>query len=479
MMNILIINPPIRIDDKPRHIPHGLSILANIIRENFKSNILFVDWNAHRYTSQKFDEIVKQFPCQILLIGGLISTYKYIISISETIKKYHPDCKIIAGGSVAMSAPEILLSNSQVDIICTGEGEKTIISLLELFKYEQNPNLDKVNGIAFKYNGEIVTNPPQVYIQNLDKESALPAYDMLDMEIYLSNPVVGIGRDIDFISSRGCPYNCTFCYQPWGRLNRRHSVEFIKDAILYLKKRYKINFVSFQDDLFIADRKRLFKFCEIRNHFFPDIYWSCTGRANMCDEELIKHVRESGCTAISYGFESASPKILKSMNKKITTEEMENVVRLNRKYDLPIPVSFILGMPGEDELSCQQTIDFCLNNNLTLDSLMFATPYPGTHLFDFAIKTGRINKNDIHNFIMKIGDARDFIINLTDNFTDDQLKNKFIEMKTITKKAHKPISKYEMQKKIKSLYGQLSDIFFNLSKEDIEHQKKHGAINLF
>ncbi|KPA16664.1 radical SAM protein, partial [Candidatus Magnetomorum sp. HK-1] len=121
-MNILIINPPIRLNDKPRHIPHGLAILANIIRKQFKINIHFVDWNAQRFSEKKFNNIVKEYPCQLALIGGLISTYKYLVKISHSIKKHHPLCKVIAGGSAAMSLPEVLLKNSRVDIICTGEG---------------------------------------------------------------------------------------------------------------------------------------------------------------------------------------------------------------------------------------------------------------------------------------------------------------------------------------------------------------------
>ena len=158
---------------------------------------------------------------------------------------------------------------------------------------------------------------------------------------------------------------------------------------------------------------------------------------------------------------------------------MEHVVDLNRKYGLPIPVSFILGMPGENEQSCKETVKFCIKNNLTLDSLMFATPYPGTALFDFAIKTGRIKKDGMHDFAMNLGDARDFVVNLTDSFTDAELQRKYKEMISIAKKAYKPIPRNEMKKKIKTLYGPLSDMFFNLSPEDREHREKHGAADLF
>ena len=479
-MKILIVNPPIRLSDKPRHIPHGLAILANIIRKRFKCELKFVDWNAHRYTEEKFRDIVKPFPCDVAMIGGLIPTYKYLIKIADIINGFHPKCKILAGGSAAMSVPEILLKNSKVDVVCTGEGEITIVDLLEAFQHEENTDLSQIKGIAYKDSDNgIIINEPKTFISDLDTQSDLPAYDLLPMDIYLAHSIIGPGRDTDFISGRGCPFHCTFCYQPWGHKNRHHSAEFVKEAILYLKEKYQINFVTFQDDLFIANRKRLYEFCELRNKYFPDIYWSCTGRANICDEDLIKTVRESGCTLISYGFESGSPRMLKSMRKKITLKQMERVVRLNRKYGLPIPVSFILGMPGEDKQSCDETVKFCIKNNLKLDSLMYATPYPGTPLFDFAVDTGRINENGIHDFIMRLGDARDFVINLTDTFTDEELQKKYEEMISLTKKGYRPIPQSEMEEKIRALYGPLSQEFFNLSPEDREHRAKHGAIGLF
>ena len=477
---ILIVNPPIRLSDKPRHIPHGLAILANIIRKKINCELFFIDWNAYRYTEQQFISLIKQIPCEIALIGGLIPTYKNLIKISEIIKSIHPKCSIIAGGSAAMSVPDVLLQNSKVDIICTGEGELVIIDLIKHLMEGAYKELFSIEGIAYKDSeNNFIINKPKALIDDLDLYSDMPAYDLLPMEIYLKNPIIGLGRDIDFISGRGCPFNCVFCYQPWGRKNRRHSAEFIKEAILFLQKKFKINFISFQDDLFILDKKRLTEFCQLRNTYFPDIKWSCHGRANICNDEILQLVRNSGCTLVSYGFESGSPKILKKMKKGITIEQMENVVMLNRKYGFPVPTSFIFGFPGENEQTCNETISFCKKNNLTLDSLMFATPYPGTELFEYVLKTGRLQKDDIHYFLLKLSDARDFVINLTDSFTDQELQKKYTEMIKTAKLHYKPISDEEVNEKINDLYGDLAIHFFNLSEKDQIHRKKHGGIAIF
>ena len=481
-INVLILNPPIRLSDKPRNIPHGLALLANIIRNKLDICPTFVDINAHRYTEKETESIIKNTDFDVVLTGGLTPVYGTIIKLSELIKSINPNAKVVAGGSVAMSIPQILLKHSEVDIICTSEGEITIVELLSRLEEDINAQLDDIAGICYKKNNDknkIVFTQPRSLIKNLDDQSALPAYDLLPMETYLSNPVVGIGRDIDFIASRGCPYHCTFCYQPWGRKFRSHSVDFIIQALLFLKKKYNIDFVSFQDDEFMAKKSRVYEFCEKRNRFLPELLWSCTGRVNVINDQVVKLMRNSGCVLISYGFESGSQRMLDSMKKGIAISQMEKAVEISRKYEMAIPASFIIGMPGEDGESCQETLDFCIRNNLPLDSLMFATPYPGTEIFDYALRTGRLDKNHIHEFVMKLGDARDFTINLTDYFSEEELINKRKEMMEKARQKYESfITQEEINTKMRKIFGGLLDKT-HLDENDLEHRAKHGGISTF
>ena len=481
-MDVLIINPPIRLSDKPRHIPHGLAILASIIRRKLNISPTFVDINAYRYNDEEVKNSIRNTKFDIVLIGGLSPVYKYIVELSRWIKSLNNKAKIVVGGYVAISAPEILINNSGADIICIGEGEVTIIELLNKLSRDPQGSLEGMAGICYKNNEkEIVFNSARSFIQNLDVESALPAYDLLPMEIYLSNPVVGIGRDIDFISGRGCPYQCTFCYQPFGHRPRNHSIDFVIKAIHFLREQYHIDFISFQDDEFLSDVKRVIKFCEARNHSFPELLWSCTGRANIVarNEELVKIMRDSGCTLISFGFESGSQGMLDRMRKSQTVQMLERTVKICRKYGLPIPASFIIGMPGEDDRSCKETVDFCLRNNLPLDSLMFATPYPGTEIFDFAKRTKRIDKNCLHEYLTKLGDARDFTINLTDYFSDEGLINKRQEMMEITRANYNRfITEDVVKDKMRNLFGGLMERR-HFDDKDLEHRLKHGGMSIF
>ncbi len=477
-MKILIINSPIRLTDKPRHIPHGLAILANVIRKKIGITPQFIDINAHRYSNEEVESILGSADFDVVLIGGLIPVYKRIIQYAEIIKKIKPASVIVAGGSAAMSVPELLLRNSKVDAVCTGEGEEVIVDLLRGLKEHRLEDLTRIKGFYFKINGEITYSGKPDLIKDLDSESDLPAYDLLPMEIYLSNPIVGFGRDIDFISSRGCPFECTFCYQPWGRKIRAYSINLIIGALKHLKEAYKIDFVSFQDDEFMANPRRIYDFCDSLKKHIPGLLWSCTSRVNLINDDIVRTMRKSGCVAISYGFESGSPRMLKSMNKMTTIKQMENAVRINREYGMMLPVSFIIGMPGEDEGSCRETVEFCVRNEIPLKSMMFATPYPGTKLFEFALSTGRIKKDNIHQFIVRLEDARDFTVNLTDAFTDEQLIAKREEMIGEVCSRINLLSPEVYRTKIKNLFGNLADDFFK-DEALAKHRAEHGGIDIF
>ncbi len=477
-MKILIINPPIRLTDKPRHIPHGLSILANIIRKKMGITPEFVDINAHRYNEDQVRSIIRSIKFDVVLIGGQIPVYKRMILYADIIKEINSSAVIIAGGSAAMSVPELLLQNSKVDVVCAGEGEKVIIDLLEELKSNKLEDLKHVKGFYYKVNDQILFSGKPEMLSDLDLESDIPAYDLLPMEIYLSNPIIGFGRDIDFISSRGCPFSCTFCYQPWGSHFRAHSVDLIIDTLKYLKKNYGIDFVSFQDDEFMTQKSRVYEFCEQVRKQIPDLLWSCTGRVNLVKDDIVSVMRNAGCVSISYGFESGSPRMLKSMNKIATVDQLENVVKINRKYGIMLPVSFIIGMPGEDNRSCSETVEFCIRNEIPLKSIMFATPYPGTQLFEFAVSSGRIRKDKLHDFIVTLEDARDFTINLTDKFSDEQLIAKRDEMIKDVNSRVKPISTESCNGKLRNIFGNLVDDYLK-DESLVKHRAEHGGIDIF
>jgi radical SAM superfamily enzyme YgiQ (UPF0313 family) len=374
--------------------------------------------------------------------------------------------------------PELLLKNSEVDAVCAGEGEKVIVDLLRALVHNRLEELVHLKGFYFKTQDGIVFSGKPDLLEDLDRESTLPAYDLLPMDIYLANPIVGLGKDVDFISSRGCPFQCTFCYQPWGRRYRAHSVDFIIDGLRHLTREYGIDFVSFQDDEFMAQKRRVYELCEKIQKHVRGLRWSCTGRANLVDDDAVRTMKDAGCVSISYGFESGSPRMLASMKKSVMVSQMENALKVNRKYGMMVPVSFIIGMPGEDEESCRETVEFCVRNNIPLKSMMFATPYPGTEIFEFALSTGRIHRDRIHEFVMSLEDARDFTVNLTNAFSDGELVAKRAEMIQETCARVKAMPQEEYREKMKNLFGDLAESYLQ-DASFVKHRAEHGGIDLF
>jgi len=170
--------------------------------------------------------------------------------------------------------------------------------------------------------------------------------------------------------------------------------------------------------------------------------------------------------------------MLDTMNKAVTIGQMENAIRINRKYGMMLPVSFMIGMPEEDETSCRETVEFCVRNDIPLKSIMFATPYPGTAIFEYARSTGRIKSERMHDFLMSLEDARDFTVNLTDGFTDGGLiakrKNMIDEVCSLVKGPPREL----YMRKMKDLFGNLAEHYFE-DESLVKHRAEHGGIDVF
>ncbi len=197
MADILLINPPVRENDLPRNFPTGLGIIAACLRnEGYKVEVL--DVNGLRINIECLSPWLEMkllaSDAPVIGIGGMITTYRWVKDLVYWLKKVKPDVKIVIGGSLASSIPDIV-AGWPIDAICRGDGEVFISSYLE---------------DADKYKNLVFTTVKNIYIDNLD-DLPYPAWDLFPMDNYLANPIVGIGRDMDVISSRGCPFKCNFC----------------------------------------------------------------------------------------------------------------------------------------------------------------------------------------------------------------------------------------------------------------------------
>lgn len=418
-MKILLINSPIRLDAKPSCIPYGLATIAASLRDA-GLDVEIYDINALRPSREEMISTLRQKSWDVAGISGLITTYRFQKWLIPHLKAINPEAPVVSGGGLATSNSELMFKETQVDITVAGEGEQTMTELCEALSTDAE--IDGIPGICFRRNGTTAVNKKRKNIENLDS-IPFPAWDLIPMEIYLQNPIWGtlagnssgfkrdekVTRSMNIISSRGCPFSCQYCYHLFGRSDYRfRSARSVVDEIEALVARYGVDFIGFVDDNMMASEKRLLEFCDLMEKKRFPITWGCHGRVTNAKAEILERMFQVGCVWIGYGIESGSQRMLDRMKKKARVEQAKRAIINTRKVGIYPNTTFIFGYPGETPETIQETIDFKRELGIECGSF-FATPYPGTPLYD---EIGpRIQ--DEEAFICSLGNATDFSINLT------------------------------------------------------------------
>ena len=432
MGDVLLINPIVREWAAPNCVPSGLLYLSSVLKkEGHRVHIL--DWNGHRYAQSEIEEMIKTNAGahDLIGVGGIVTTYGSTKLVTSTIKKYHPHVPVIVGGPLATSAPDLLLKNMDIDIVCIGEGELTIVDLVDNLE-----NLSKVRGIAYRDGEEVNVNPPRELIRDLDT-IPFPDYENLDtLEIYLKNPIgylnkrkwvdgksVSEIKSINIVSARGCPFSCNFCYSKYlGLVYRTRSVKNVVDEMEYVIKKFDCEYIHFTDELSFS-KQRIYEFCDELERRGLKVMWGGAFRIDILDRESMEQMRDAGCRQLGCGIESFSPKMLKAMNKVADVKKVKENFVLAKKTMDNVDTSFIIGYPGETEETIQESIDACKSLGLAPNIIFFATPYPKTVLYDVALERGLIRDEAKYLESLDEQGARP-LINFTDLSTERLMREK-------------------------------------------------------
>lgn len=365
-------------------IPIGIATLAGYIREKTEHKVKILDTTFNPSFDYVREYLEKEFP-HYLGIHAMTLMHNDVLKICEIAKETRYTCKTIIGGAHATVMGFELIKNKYVDFVCEGEGEENILKIMN------NEPPKNIFGLWHKRRGSIsYTGKNSAYI-DLDSLPR-PAYDLLDMENYIKHwfqmdAVSTKLRGINVITSRGCPYNCSFC-QPtlrkmFGNKIRRRSPENVVKELKYLKNRYKINATFFQDDTFNFSKKYVKNICNIMIKGKLNLIWGCNSRADTISEDSIKIMKKAGLKLLNIGIESGSQRILDDIyNKGIALNDVKNAISICRKYKIHIHGYFILGAPTETEEEIKETINFA--SSLPIDEATFSlcTPLPGTYLYE-------------------------------------------------------------------------------------------------
>ncbi len=403
IFKVALVNPgPGEILEKGRiianadHIypPLGICYLSSILKkENYHVDI--VDQAAMGFNLTQIVEWIKKKDPDVLGFSTLTASGSGISAAltSIEVKKWNPNVKIVFGNRhVTHNDYRILNKYSEVDVCVRGEGELTFMELLRAL--ENNKSLEDIKGLTYRANGKIKRNEDRPLIKDLD---AIPFPDRKALNIEYTGSFGGLEFAPEgftsMTSSRGCPYQCSFCYGKRTVGFRTRSVENILEEILFLESEgYK--YINFVDDNFTLSKKRVMKLCRLLRKNKVDIDWICEGRVNQVSDEMLREMRRSNCRIMFYGVESANQRILDYYRKSITPSQSILAVKKTRKAKIPFILgSFIVGAPGETFSEIYNTLKFAQKLDIDFPVFNLLGTMPGTDIWDEMVEKKFLNED--------------------------------------------------------------------------------------
>lgn len=379
-MKVLLINPSAGyIHEYP---PLGLLYIASVLRDA-GHEVNFFDEGARSKKNLSLFDYALQFNPDVCGIAvyttNVFETFKKI----SLLKKHIPTCTMIVGGPHATILPErTLYECGDIDYLVCGEGENTTKELLSVL--QDNGNVSEVNGLYFRDNGIIHKTPPRDLIKDLDS-IPFPMYELIE-DFQYTFDVLQVGKKLATVmTSRGCPYDCAFCAAKavWRGSFRRRSPENVIKEIKWLIDKYGYDELCFMDDLFAVNKGWLEKFYVLKNENAIKSPWKCLGRVDLLSFEDYKKMAESGCYLIQFGVESGDNRILKDINKNITTFQVKKAFYEARHAGLNTYGFFIVGHRLDTYETILKTINFAKSLSPDFVSFFCMVPFPGTKLYDF------------------------------------------------------------------------------------------------
>ncbi|HYA77933.1 MAG TPA: radical SAM protein, partial [Verrucomicrobiae bacterium] len=293
--------------------------------------------------------------------------------------------------------------------------------------------LSEILGIAYREDEEIIINSPRPLIKNLD-QLPYPAYNLVDMEQYLSPKTIGYrsfrNRAISMITSRGCPFNCCFCsvHLHMGREFRAHTANYVLDHIQYVAEKFNVKNIFFEDDNLTFDLVRFEAVCNGLIEKKIKIGWETPNgvRADCLNLNLLKKMKKSGCQSVFFGVESGDQQILNNVIcKSLDLDRVVEVAKICKDIGLKTGAFYIIGFPGEKKENMQKTVDFALMLKRDFDvgmHLFSATPSYGTRLYDECKARGYIQEDLTWNSFAEARQPKGMPLISTEDFTSKEVK---------------------------------------------------------
>jgi len=457
-LKVLFIVPEIRLDSGPNHFPFWAGILAALVEKKggqvgiLDLNALRMKYGGRLVPDKIIEEEIRLEKWDLIGIGGLTSTYGRIKQLAPLIRKSSPDSIFIGGGGWATYNPdEILQLVPEMDMICIGEGEETFSELYDEINQETK-DFEKVNGLCLRDNETFKFTKPRALISDLNT-IPYPAYDLMETDVYFEHSALPLSvesfnskRRVSVVWERGCPRGCTFCSHNgmsridlqniYGSGNRREgeklvrisdkendtfqlparwpSAKYAVENIKLLQEKFDVDFISILDENMTSNLKWTKEFCQlyVDEGLDKTIKWGTLGDAPSVavQPSIVQIMKDAGCAYISFGFESASDKVLNQDIGKgqLRVHEQKTIDAVKRAKLHPI-TTFMIGNPHENIDDLMETVDFWIQNGAEVDPFI-CTPYVGSPLY-----------YDYKDFILQQYDERLKLIKDNQNVTKETI----------------------------------------------------------
>jgi anaerobic magnesium-protoporphyrin IX monomethyl ester cyclase len=422
--------------------PQGVAYIAAVLKKR-GYEIEIYNQDIHHYPEEHLTEYLNCHHFDVVGVGVIGGYYQYrkLLKIAAAINDSKDRPVFILGGHGPSPEPAYFIKKTQADYVVIGEGEATMLELLEAIGNKKV--VSNIKGIAYRKDNDVVVNERQPLIRDIDS-LPFPAYELFPMEYYrLFREPHANASDFVFpvLSGRGCPFHCNFCYRI-DQGFRPRSNESIIEEIKLLQRDYRINYINFSDELLMSSVSRIESLCQdfFKKHL--NIKWSCNGRLNFAKKDILSLMKKAGCLFINYGIEAMDDQILKNMNKDLTTKQIIEGIEATLEVGISPGYNIIFGNIGENRETLNKGVEFLLKYDdcAQFRTIRPVTPYPGSALYYYALERGMLkNAEDFYEHKHLNSDL--LAVNFTE-LTDEQFYEALLDanQRLITNYFHKKLA---------------------------------------
>jgi len=363
----------------------GVAYIAGFLRkQGVAVNIL--DCKVLGLTLQDVEDEVRKYRPNIVGLGPFTEEIYDAYAVCKIVKKVDPAIVTVFGGPHVSAVPERTLKEFPLlDYVFYGEGE------VSFYEFVRGVIPENIHGLAYRDRSNFIVNPPAALVNNLEFFS-YPAWDLFPIDAYrgyltshfrekVSEPTL----ELPILSARGCPFRCNFCFKTYPGLRNRDAIKIV-DEIEYDIKTYGATEFFFVEGTFAADRKQGFVICDEIISRKLNIKWVVETRVNAIDKELLRRMKEAGCTQVEFGVESGDEDVLKKSGKGITVAQVKYAVSVAKEIGFKVGCYFVIGHPYETRESIKRTYTLARDLDPDIMNVGIMIPYPGTKIREMAEK---------------------------------------------------------------------------------------------